>query len=417
VPAHASATVAAGVPELAARARAVLGRDLGRGRLGHVLDERDEGDGARSLAADTGRLRETGNLLFHLSLLGVLLALATGSLYSYRGEALVVEGETFSNVLPAYDSVQPGARFDAASLPPFTVRLDGLRVAFEERQLSELGAPRDFEAEVTTREAPGAAEREGSVAVNAPLEVAGTRLFLTGNGYAPDLEVRDGDGEVRWSGPVPFLPLDATYTSEGVVKAPVPGGDDLALSGYLLPTAPAEPTEQLRSLFPDAREPRLVLTAWSGDIGLGDGTPQSVYELDSDRMTQLEDADGAPLVLVLAPGDTVYLPGGGSVTFGDLPRFAAFQLRADPSGPLALVSAVLAVLGLVASLTLPRRRVWVRLVPADDAGGAEPARDEERGPRTVVQVAALSRGRDTGQQEHVDRVLASLVGPAEEESR
>ena len=47
-----------------------------------------------SLAAETGRLRESGNLLFHVSLVGVLLALATGSLYAYRGEALVVEGES-----------------------------------------------------------------------------------------------------------------------------------------------------------------------------------------------------------------------------------------------------------------------------------------------------------------------------------
>jgi cytochrome c biogenesis protein len=425
LPAHAVGTCDQPVEVVLERTRAALAPDRRRGRLGHVVDVRDEGGGAVSVGAETGRLRETGNLLFHVSLIGVLVALAFGSLYSYRGEALVVEGETFSNVLPAYDSIQPGARFDPAALPPFSVRLDGLSVAFEERQVSQLGAPRGFEAAVTTRSAPDAPERQAAVAVNRPLEVAGTHMFLTGNGYAPVLqvrdaadEVRDGAGEVRWSGPVPFLPVDASYTSEGVVKAPVPGGDDIAFSGYLLPTAPPEPTEQIRSLFPDAREPRLVLTAFTGDIGLGDGTPQSVYELDTDRMTQLLDDDGSPVLLVLAPCDTVILPGGaGTLTWDGLPRFAAFQLRADPSGPLALVSSLLATTGLVLSLFLPRRRVWVRLAPAGAAAPAGPDGGVGPTPRTVVQVAALSRGRDSGQQAVVDRVLAALVGTQDREGR
>ncbi|MFC5382524.1 cytochrome c biogenesis protein ResB [Aquipuribacter nitratireducens] len=407
LPASGRVLVDADPPTVLARARGVLAADPLRARLGHVVAEREEADGARSLAAETGRLRETGNLLFHVSLIGVLVALATGSLYAYRGEALVVEGGSFSNVLPAYDSVTPGARFDASALPPFSFRLDRLDVAFEEEQVSELGAPRDFAASLTYRTGPSADPVPGRVRVNEPLEVAGTSIFLTGNGYAPVVEVRDGDGDVRWSGAVPFLPLDATYTSEGVVKAPVPGGDDIGLSGFLVPTAPAETDAGIRSLFPDARRPRLVLTAFTGDIGLGDGTAQSVYELDTTDMTQVQDASGAPAVLVLAPGDTVELPDGlGTVTFDGLPRFAAFQLRADPSGPLALVASLLATTGLVLSLFLPRRRVWVRVRPAEvsddpSAGGGVPA-------RTVVDVAALSRGRDAGQQPLVDRVLAAV---------
>lgn len=374
--------------------------------LGHRVDVHPEGDGAVSLAAETGRLRETGNLLFHVSLIGVLVALATGSLYSYRGEALVVEGESFSNVRPAYDSIAPGARFDASRLPPFTFRLDSLDVAFEEQQLTQLGSPRDFTADVTWRETLDADPRQAGIRVNTPLHVSGTSIFLTGNGYAPEIEVRDGDGVLRSSGPVPFLPTDASYTSDGVVKAPVPGGDDIGLSGVLLPTAGLDPLVEQTSLFPDARDPRLVLTVWTGDIGLGDGSPQSVYELDTSAMEPVLDADGEQLLLLLEPGQTVELPDGlGSVTFGGLPRFAAFQIRADPSGPLALVSASLALLGLVVSLFLPRRRVWVRLTPQTGPDGAR---------RTVVQVGGLSRSRDAALPGEVDR-LAAAAAPRTEE--
>ncbi len=251
--------------------------------------------------------------------------------------------------------------------------------------------------------------------VNSPLEVSGTHVFLTGNGYAPVIQVRDAQGRVRVDEPVPFLPEDASYTSTGVVKAPSPDGDDLALSGVFLPTAAVDPAVDQLSLFPDARNPRLVLTAWTGDIGLG-STAQSVYELDTSAMEQVRGEDGRPLVVVLEPGQTVDLPDGlGSVSFAGLPRFAAFQVRADPSGPLALVAAVLALTGLTVSLFLPRRRVWVRLRPAD---GTDPARTDPvdpgparpGAPRTVVEVGALSRSRDAGLQAEVERVLAAALG-------
>ena len=387
--------------------RALRHRGPGGGPwLGHAVDRHDEGGGSLSLSAETGRLRESGNLLFHVSLIGVLLALATGSLYAYRGEALVVEGESFSNVVPAYDSITPGARFDSSSLPPFTFRLDALEVAFEETQPGAIGSPRDFAADLTWRASLDDAAQQATVRVNSPLDVAGTKVFLTGNGYAPAIEVRDSDGVLRTSGAVPFLPEDASYTSSGVVKAPVPGGEDIGLTGLFLPTADADPAGEQVSLFPDARIPRLVLTAWAGDIGLGDGTPQSVYDLDTTDMTQVSDADGQPFLVVLEPGQSVDLPDGlGSVTFTGLPRFAAFQVRADPSGPLALAAAVLAILGLTVSLFLPRRRVWVRLTPDPDPHPGGPT-----GGRTMIRVGVLSRSRDAGLQGEVDRVLAVALG-------
>ena len=49
----------------------------------------DEG----TVRAEKGYLRETGNLAFHISLLVLLVALAMGSLFGYRGNTIVIEGE------------------------------------------------------------------------------------------------------------------------------------------------------------------------------------------------------------------------------------------------------------------------------------------------------------------------------------
>ncbi|MGI8612641.1 MAG: cytochrome c biogenesis protein ResB, partial [Nocardioidaceae bacterium] len=56
--------------------------------------------------------------------------------------------------------------------------------------------------------------------VNHLLDVDGSSVYLVGQGYAPEVTVRDGKGDVVFSGAVPFLPEDASYTSSGVVKVP-----------------------------------------------------------------------------------------------------------------------------------------------------------------------------------------------------
>src|SRR5690606_32118973 len=100
-----------------------------------------------------------------------------------------------------------------------------------------------------------------------------------------------------------------------VVKVPdVVSGEQIGLVGYLLPTAQLS-AQGVRSLHPDLLNPVLVLTVWTGDLGLDDGVPQNVYELETEKMTQARTADGQPVTLMLAPGTTVDLPDGlGTLT-------------------------------------------------------------------------------------------------------
>ena len=49
--------------------------------------------------------------------------------------------------------------------------------------------------------------------------------------------VKDGDGNVAFSGPVVFLPQDGNFTSAGVIKAPDARPERLGFEGIFLPTA------------------------------------------------------------------------------------------------------------------------------------------------------------------------------------
>jgi cytochrome c biogenesis protein len=404
MPVHAVRQVATTPAGALAAARTALRRSRYR-----VADDASGADGG-AVAAERGYLAETGNLVFHLGLLALLVAVATGSLYGYSGQAMVIEGEQFADTLPRYDSFEAGSRVDTDDLPPFRFRLDSLQVAFEDEATgSQFGAARSFVANMTVQDSPDAAERPQAVEVNEPLDIDGTRVFLSGNGYAPVVTVRDGRGVVVKSGPVTFLPQDGNYTSLGVIKVPDAKPRQLGFNAFFLPTAVFDRTTGWISIFPDAKDPLLVLTAFvsePGQDGLGanSGVPQSVFMLDTAKMTRLTAADGGSLKIELPVGATFSLPGDvGSITFEGFKRYASFDIRHDPSKVPALLAALLTLAGLTASLFIRRRRVWVRVTPGPDGGSR-------------VEIAGLARGEDAA----LGRDLVSLldaVGPAVEDKQ
>lgn len=345
------------------------------------VDERK--NGAVALAAEKGHIRELGNLIFHVSLVGILICVGFGAALTYRGQAIIVEGRSFTNSVVAYDSFESGRLFREESLEPFTLRLDEFH-----SQFSLGGRPESFAADVTLTE-PGREPREATIKVNSPLNVAGANIYLQGNGYALDLTFTDAGGNVAFSGPVIFLPQDGFYTSTGVLKVPdVSTGEQVGIKATLYPTAVGEGTEYM-SLHPDPTNPVIVFTAYTGDLGLDDGVPQNVYKLDETHLSPVRGEDGQQAVLALKEGERVELPDGvGTLTWNDTLRYAALDLRADPSLPFLLGFSISALLGLALSLFGARRRIWVIASPAPASG------DKER-PATLVQGAALAPPHDT----------------------
>jgi len=421
-PAQADATSDATPEQVVLAARAVLRRGpawLPFARS-YRVDVHDEGRGTWSVSAERGYLRETGNLVFHLALVGLLVSVAAGQMLHYRGQAIILQGRGMANAVKEYDTFEKGSAFREDSLQPFTVRLDDFTARFDDETLE----PRDFAAYVTVTDPDGTANAE-VIKVNHPLERDGGKIYLQGNGYAPELTVRDASGEVAFAGAVPFLPQDEVYTSRGVVKVPDVSGDQpqIGLVGYLLPTAVEVADGLYRSTDPQADAPLLVLSVWSGNLGLDTGVPQNAYQLDEARMTQAVDDSGAAITLYLRPGETVELPDGlGSVTFGSVSRFVALDLRHDPALTYVLVFSLAAFAGLAASLFAPRRRLWIRASAGDGASEADPAEAASGPPgdgrasaahrSTVVTAAGLARGDDVGLQPELERVLLAALASA-----
>jgi cytochrome c biogenesis protein len=373
------------------RGRTFLGRPVvGRSRV------RCEG---LELSAESGYLRETGNLVFHLALIVVIVAVAIGHLFGWRGDRIVVTGKSFSNTISSYDTFDPGPWVDTEGLSPFTVALDRLDVTFEQQAGgAQRGAPRDFTAHTRTQASPDAPEVSQTLKVNGPLSFGGASVFLLGNGYAPVVTVRDAQGQVLLREATPFLPQDANYTSVGAVKVSAASPRQLGFFGLFLPSERIDKEAGPSSFFPDLLSPALALGVYEGEL-YPQGRPQSVYTLSTEKMTQLKDAQGEPLRLLLRPGQTAQLPGGrGSITFDSVQRWAGLSTRYDPGKVLALGGAIAALAGLIASLVIRRRRVFVRVLPSETAGG-----------RTVVSVGGLAKGEDPRLGATVGDLLSAIA--------
>ncbi|MGH3458864.1 cytochrome c biogenesis protein ResB [Aeromicrobium sp.] len=369
MPASATFETTASVDEVLAAGR----RTLGRARIDVVDHE---------LRAEKGYLRETGNLIFHISVVLVLVGVAGGALFGYRGSAIVTEGHGFSNVLTQYDDFASGALFDPDDLPPFSMQIAEVDAKF---RLSgpQRGSPRLFAARGDVAARPGAEDEPFDIRVNHPLKVDGTSVFLVGQGYAPVFRIADANGDVAFHDAVPFLPSDNTYTSTGVVKVPDARPEGLGFQGFFLPTAVSTGKEEAPvSVFPAAANPLVGLFVFSGDLGVDDGTPQSVYVLDKDKLTQEKNPDGTPFRVSLSPGQVADLPGGGTIELTGVRQFARLQISSSPLVGLPLVAIVVGVLGLVLSLSIKPRRTWIRARRRATAEGRS---------RTVVEVAVLDR--------------------------
>ncbi len=362
------------------------------------------------VSAEKGYLREAGNLLFHCALVVVLVGVAVTGLFGFRGSASVVVGEGFSNTVIQYDEFTPGARFDEASLAPFTFTVEDFDVRWE-REGAAAGTPLTFQADLSVTEEPGAVPRDYDLRVNHPLEVGGTSVFLVGHGYAPRVTVRDGKGDVAFSGPVVFLPQDGSFVSYGVIKAPDALPAQLGFEGYFFPTADLCEGQPC-STFPAADNPVLSLLAYRGDLGVDSGQPQSVYTLDRDKLSPFTTPGGNPRALLLRVGDKAALNGAGSITFDGYDRWVRLQISKAPAKVVPLAGVLAAILGLLGSLFVRPRRTWVRVTPGER--------------RTVVEVAALDRVSGGDPADHVADVASALrpsgavsgsAPPAQEGSR
>jgi cytochrome c biogenesis protein len=366
--------------------------------------ERYDGGGALSVSAERGYLRETGNLVFHTALIGVLVAVGIGGGFTYTGQSVIIEGRTFVNTLLDYASFNPGRFVDAETLVPYSLTLDSFDVTYQPSGAQGAGQAGDFAANLSTQ-LVGEEPQPGVVRVNHPLDMAGDRIYLMGNGYAPTVTIRNAQDEVVFSESVPFLPQDTNMTSLGVIKVTDGMPEQLGLVGFFYPTQLLTQSGAFTSAYPALVNPVMTLEVYQGDLGIDDGTPRSVYTLDTGEMDKIagRGVDGAATI-ELAPGQSAELPDGlGTITFENaspagaegyeesVKRYVSLSIHRDLAAPWVLAFAVLSLAGLLAALFVPRRRMWVRVTP--------------EGHTLSIEYAALARGEDPTLAGALDQVV------------
>ena len=359
--------------EFASAARRTLGR---RWRV----VSRVEDSGALTLSAEKGYSRETGNLLFHVALLVSLVLIAVGRLYSYQGSRIVSQGadQGFCNTISSYDSWRPGRFAAEGKLKPAPFCLDVKK--FVATYTNE-GEASEFRADVSYTKGTSSSPVNTTITVNHPLRLEGDRVYLIGHGFSPMATVRRPDGTVVNTGPTAFVPTNAsTFLSQGVFKLQgKPGAkQDVGISGFFAPTPLETAPGVFTSSSPQVNDPLLGIFVYVGDLNY-EGQPQSVYSLDFSKMKKIGQAN-------LLVGQTKTFPNGVSVTFDGWVPWVSLQVSHDPSQGYLLFSALGMVIGLMGSLGVRRRRIWLRMTPSGDASAGSP---------TVVSVGGLARS-DSG---------------------
>ena len=309
----------------------------------HFRIRRDE----NSISAEKGYARESGNLLFHLSLVLILIAVGVGSLLGSRGDAIVNVGDRFINTPTSYDILGFGKYQAEDSLPPFSLTVKDFKAEYD----PVTNAAIDYELTVLTANPAGSNETTRIIKVNQPLTYGSTKIYLQANGYAPTVVVKDKTGKVIFDGPTTFLPQDGNLSSIGAIKIP-DMQPQIGFVASFLPTAARDPIRGGFSSYPEVLDPRLLLAIWKGDLGLNTGVPQSVYRIDTSKMERI-----GLKALVL---NESYDFGEGSVTFTGWTSWVNLQIVNDPGKGFALIGAILAILGLLISLFTRQRRVWIK---------------------------------------------------------
>lgn len=360
--------------------------------------------GVAQLAAERGHWREGGSLAFHLSFYVLLAGAVIGHTFGFVGQVNIVEGGSFADTRIAYDAFEPGRLFPFDGHRGFEVELDDFDVSYFDAPGSDASAgpvaltPREFVSRVTIRDGDVAATEE--IRVNEPVSYDGVKLYQIRFGFAPRIEVRNSSGAVLYTEEV-ILVEGGGFTWSGV--APVAKTDteqQLALELILLPDAGFSSEGFPISRTPDARNPRMAVVVWFGDLGLERNVPTSQF--DREAGNQL------PQPLILAPGETGVVDQLGlEVTFADLPYWSGFQVAQEPGRGLLLTGAGLLLGGLIPSLYSYRRRIWVETHPDGD------------GSRVVLAGVALQRKQAFTEafaslESHLRRRLDPPVLPTEQ---
>src|SRR5262249_47398697 len=137
----------------------------------------------------------------------------------------------------------------------------------------------------------------------------------------------------------------------------------IAIEGIFAPTAVLD-GKILSSGYPAMTDPAVAVDIYRGDTGLDSGLPQGLFELDHSLVSSGRLVKQARINL--RPGETTTLDDGTTVEFNGARNFVNLQFSHDPAQGWVLICALSMMAGLLVSLLIRRRRIWVRTTPIDE---------------------------------------------------
>jgi cytochrome c biogenesis protein len=308
-----------------------------------------------AVAAEKGALREAGSLLFHWAFFLLVVGVIVGKGTGFTGRAVLIEGESFVDARYNYAGQIRVGRYFGDGFTGVGIRLLDFEATYRRN-----GLPRDFVSRVAFSDRQGKPVRTEEVRVNHPASVEGLRVFQEGFGWAPVVEV-ELDGAAMWSSPIVMVrdqaPSGVPATAmpwRGAIKLSAPEPDVMVTlelwsdyRAYANFRLTGEPTPMLVRFDPYIRY----------SVHVGRIADPALSTIDTTGLRRVGGGD-----LHAARSSSFDVPGIGELrlSFAELRQYSVLLISRDVGIPVVLVAAILVLVGLIPSLYVSRRKVWIR---------------------------------------------------------
>jgi len=297
-------------------------------------------------SAGRGRFSVFGVYIVHTSILIMIAGGLAGSLFGFKADVNIREGETTDTVYIAGRGMQK---------LEFAVRCDKFTVEFYDN-----GAPKTYRSDLSfIRE--GKVDYQGALLVNHPLTYSDIRFYQSSYGLAPDTKAV------------------LTYTGGREKKASVvlAGGDSFVLRGNNATVQVLRVEEDIMSMGPAVK--------------LRVSSPRKNYEFwVFQHIEEIKKANPGLLSQVPMFNPGLFQPYLFSLERLEQEYFTGLHVVRDPGTAIVALGGILMVIGLFIIYYLPQQRVWVRL--------------ESTAQNTVITIA----GRTRRNQAALDRRITEL---------
>lgn len=303
------------------------------------------------------------SIVFHISLLIMLLGFAADALLRMEGTIVLTEGQTRMEQHAAYAYLREAPFYNEADHGKFAITLQALEIKYPPQ-----GVPDDYSSKITLSTADGVT-REALVTKSQPAYLGAVSLHQEFYGYAPAVVIKDKTGKL----------LLESYVNIGTIPHPTSHAYQDSV------TVPGTDLKFWLTFFPDLRE--------KGDYITGSYRP--VKPGLQIRVTQGKQVLYSGYAAI---GESVGF-GKYQVSFPELRRWSAIKISRDLGVPLVYTGFWLAVAGLMMLYLLVPQKIYIYLQYERDYTKVIIEGRSRRYPQRFSELLAELTGELTGELE------------------